>query len=552
MSSAKPLREWVGGRWALPARIESMGDRCAEISLWVELPDLQVVGQVLEDPKDPQASFGQSLMRAMTSPLVGEPRRPQRVRVADAALAEQLEGFSFLDVEVAPTPEFDKVVRALGAGFGEASYFSDPALTPSDIEKLFVGARQLWAARPWTLVDDDALVHVEVPGLGIRDGCLSIVGSREEVRGFAFFPSYEDYAFMTGSAAHDGRPIGPLAAHRALYFSFDARDDVPEGMRNEVAEHDWPLADRDAYPMLLRMVDGKHAPVFDSEFKLATAILRALGTFVLRHPQGFENYGDVERRESHLEPDGLEVILSVPHPRALGEGGSWQPPPRAQTLDDHANPYGLPLEHSKLANLASTLGTFTLHRVLGLFCAVASIPQMPPPEVWVGEIMQRVKLASADQARRLLDPLMTIYSHVVDTLDTGDIDGLIPEAADIEACREWARGYTTLLGRLDPADLDNDEHDSAFAIQTLAEIPQMLELLDDLRGEDSREVMLAGYRESLADDADLLREMWSEKRAHPPSAPPETTFRREGIKVGRNDPCPCGSAKKYKKCCALV
>jgi len=26
-------------------------------------------------------------------------------------------------------------------------------------------------------------------------------------------------------------------------------------------------------------------------------------------------------------------------------------------------------------------------------------------------------------------------------------------------------------------------------------------------------------------------------------------FRREEPKVGRNDPCPCGSNKKYKKCC---
>jgi len=25
--------------------------------------------------------------------------------------------------------------------------------------------------------------------------------------------------------------------------------------------------------------------------------------------------------------------------------------------------------------------------------------------------------------------------------------------------------------------------------------------------------------------------------------------RNEGPKVGRNDPCPCGSGKKYKKCC---
>jgi hypothetical protein len=27
------------------------------------------------------------------------------------------------------------------------------------------------------------------------------------------------------------------------------------------------------------------------------------------------------------------------------------------------------------------------------------------------------------------------------------------------------------------------------------------------------------------------------------------TFRREDPRVGRNDPCPCGSGKKYKKCC---
>ena len=27
------------------------------------------------------------------------------------------------------------------------------------------------------------------------------------------------------------------------------------------------------------------------------------------------------------------------------------------------------------------------------------------------------------------------------------------------------------------------------------------------------------------------------------------TQRNEGPKIGRNDPCPCGSGKKYKKCC---
>jgi SEC-C motif-containing protein len=27
------------------------------------------------------------------------------------------------------------------------------------------------------------------------------------------------------------------------------------------------------------------------------------------------------------------------------------------------------------------------------------------------------------------------------------------------------------------------------------------------------------------------------------------TYRRPEPKIGRNDPCPCGSGKKYKHCC---
>jgi len=29
-------------------------------------------------------------------------------------------------------------------------------------------------------------------------------------------------------------------------------------------------------------------------------------------------------------------------------------------------------------------------------------------------------------------------------------------------------------------------------------------------------------------------------------------FVREGQKIGRNQPCPCGSGKKYKQCCGKL
>ena len=40
--------------------------------------------------------------------------------------------------------------------------------------------------------------------------------------------------------------------------------------------------------------------------------------------------------------------------------------------------------------------------------------------------------------------------------------------------------------------------------------------------------------------------------AVPKREPEVTTFVREERKVGRNEPCPCGSGKKYKRCCGVV
>jgi uncharacterized protein YchJ len=90
---------------------------------------------------------------------------------------------------------------------------------------------------------------------------------------------------------------------------------------------------------------------------------------------------------------------------------------------------------------------------------------------------------------------------------------------------------------------------------------------------------LTELRQDLLDVADVMeidfpeRERWREEAKHdvefrqqwfaratkpetrepvgdPVRAEPQTTPRNgKKKKVGRNDPCPCGSGKKYKKCC---
>ncbi|MEA3369280.1 MAG: preprotein translocase subunit SecA [Candidatus Ratteibacteria bacterium] len=61
-----------------------------------------------------------------------------------------------------------------------------------------------------------------------------------------------------------------------------------------------------------------------------------------------------------------------------------------------------------------------------------------------------------------------------------------------------------------------------------------------------------------APQADLVHDEYSSFKAPPPETGgrkekreirPVEPYKRKGEKVGRNDPCPCGSGKKYKKCC---
>ena len=63
----------------------------------------------------------------------------------------------------------------------------------------------------------------------------------------------------------------------------------------------------------------------------------------------------------------------------------------------------------------------------------------------------------------------------------------------------------------------------------------------------SRQIRWSAENEDLLFDDPLFED--SNDLPYPDDLPPPTTYVRETPKVGRNDPCPCGSGKKYKKCC---
>jgi uncharacterized protein len=75
-------------------------------------------------------------------------------------------------------------------------------------------------------------------------------------------------------------------------------------------------------------------------------------------------------------------------------------------------------------------------------------------------------------------------------------------------------------------------------------------------GEEGLNYLCAGYkkffyhcRPFVKELTDLWRRQNFEQQRHPAGAGATKTVTRTRMKVGRNDPCPCGSGEKYKKCC---
>jgi uncharacterized protein len=105
---------------------------------------------------------------------------------------------------------------------------------------------------------------------------------------------------------------------------------------------------------------------------------------------------------------------------------------------------------------------------------------------------------------------------------------------------EWCFGYMTGVGL-----------DSAAWKLSDAAVAEMLEPIKLYGTEEGWKTLDAlpqaealRHRDAIPKAVRNVYAYWLARRAQ--KAPPQ---RRDSAKVGRNDPCPCGSGKKYKHCC---
>jgi uncharacterized protein len=107
------------------------------------------------------------------------------------------------------------------------------------------------------------------------------------------------------------------------------------------------------------------------------------------------------------------------------------------------------------------------------------------------------------------------------------------------------------LRKEDWRELFEDEDKFARFVPILALVHELdpdpeMRSYEEPVSDEQREQLLAGMAESVTE---IYRYFAPHRQRDAASLAERGTRKSDGPKIGRNDPCYCGSGKKYKKCC---
>jgi len=213
-----------------------------------------------------------------------------------------------------------------------------------------------------------------------------------------------------------------------------------------------------------------------------------------------------------------------------------------EELDEFLNSEDLPDESMDI----SMLDGFLTAVVIGPNLVM---PSQWLPEVWGKSPEQPMNWKSVSQAERMTGLVMRHMNDIIWYLDN-DPEHYEPllyerehEGQTIPIIDEWCTGFirgTLLEGEAwEPLFASDDTEGLLLPIilygteagwEELEKNPQLAERHD-------------AFAESLAECVLSIRDYWMQVRKA------TSTIRHDSPVPGRNDPCPCGSGKKFKRCC---
>lgn len=214
--------------------------------------------------------------------------------------------------------------------------------------------------------------------------------------------------------------------------------------------------------------------------------------------------------------------------------------------------------------------TLTYPQLAGFLFSLANGPEMIRPSEWIPMVFndQEAQYETQDEAEQVLQAMMGLYNDCIRER-TGESVSLPPGcemrpwamdnlSADAPLS-QWAQGFSMGYDYLEevwtaytPDELDEELGALLMALSFFTS-PKLAEAYhQDTKGTGSLEQLAQTVVEifpvAMREYAQLGRSIY-QARLEVGDLDLEPSGR---TKIGRNDPCPCGSGKKFKKCCALT
>jgi uncharacterized protein len=179
------------------------------------------------------------------------------------------------------------------------------------------------------------------------------------------------------------------------------------------------------------------------------------------------------------------------------------------------------------------------------------LPSEYMPEVFGSETPETYQFESLEEANEILGLMMRHWNDIAGTLSKGKVYFPLLQLDENgeENGNDWARGFIrgTRMRQDGWVELLADEDHGGCMIPMMMLYHQHDEdpsMRPEPIGPEQRKKVISSMAASLVEAHLYFRQ---------DGQPQVSTLRPEpqhaNVKIGRNDPCPCGSGKKFKRCC---
>ncbi len=195
-------------------------------------------------------------------------------------------------------------------------------------------------------------------------------------------------------------------------------------------------------------------------------------------------------------------------------------------------------------------GVLDVTELDGLFTAIVSGPVVIPPSQWLPAVWGDYEPVweNEKEFEKILSLMMRHMNSIASTLMEHpkefepiflerEIEGKTYTIVD-----EWCEGYRRGIA------LASNQWDAAGQEMVVLLSPILaFTSATDWRGHDYSHTEVTAIQRAITLNVRDIHAYWLAMRGE--NAASSQPVRRSKPRAGRNDPCPCGSGKKYKKCC---